>query len=153
MKLIKLTSCLVLVLALSGCKFFQEKGWFGGKKADTMEAYMMRMDSIDRADSMQMVQTIRQREIDDSLEQVRQQELARQQAKKFVVILGSFKVPSNADNYLGVVRGMGYDAEIITAPRGWNLVCAVAFEKKRDAFRKAREFQNTGQDAWVYVRE
>jgi hypothetical protein len=76
-----------------------------------------------------------------------EQEVARLKAMKYAVILGSFKVPSNADNYLNVVKGMGYDAQIITAPRGWNLVCAVAFEKRREAFRKARELQDAGQDA------
>jgi len=151
MRLIKLTFLFILLISFTGCRFIREKGWFGGKKKAALEEEMMRQDSLERADSIRMVEVMRQRRLDDSLAQVqmREQELM----KKYNVILGSFKVPENAANYLQFVRNQGFDAEIIMAPNHWHLVAAERFDNRRDAFRRVRAFHDELRDAWVYARE
>lgn len=142
---------LILGTLLTGCKFIESKGWFG-KKADTMDVYIARMKSIQRADSLEAVNEMRAREQArlDSLESVRLAE-EEELRYKYHVILGSFKVPENADRFEAFVTGLGYDTRILDAPNQFRLVSALSFDNLGEAYNQVNMFLDDGKDSWVYV--
>ena len=146
-----------ILISFSSCKFVKEKGWFGLKNADTMDAYLRKQDSIHIADSISKV-IAKQRAIEqvrqDSInmaEQKRLEELAR---FKYHIVVGSFLTPQYADEWSSYYNSMGYDTEILKAGNEFNLVSARKYDNMRDAVMDIERFKDTVQiDAWVYIDE
>ena len=71
---------------------------------------------------------------------------------RFHMIVGSFRVPSNADAYLGRMKSMGYDAQIITNPNGLRMVAVKSYNNLRNALSEVNRFrQELDVQAWIYI--
>ncbi len=146
-----------ILISFSSCKFVKEKGWFGLKNADTMDAYLRKQDSIHIADSISIV-IAKQRAIEqarqDSInmaEQKRLEELAR---FKYHIVVGSFLTPQYADEWSVYYNSIGYDTEMLKAGNEFNLVSARKYDNIKDAVMDLERFKDTVQvDAWVYINE
>jgi len=152
---ISLLLTLAVLLSLGSCKFIEKKGWFGKKKAAAEQAEQARRDSIRIADSLRIVEEKRFAEQArlDSLQRVREYEEEMRARYKYHVVLGSFKVPGNADHYETVVDSEGYEVVRLYSPNDFHLVSALRYDNSRDAWKKVMEFRYEGRDAWVYVDE
>ena len=144
-------------LAFSSCKFVKEKGWFGLKNADTMDAYMRKQDSIHIADSINKV-IAKQRAIEqarqDSINKAEQERLEWLARFKYHIVVGSFITPQYADEWSVYYNSMGYGTEILKASNEFNLVSARKYDNMKDALIDLRHFKDTVQiDAWVYINE
>jgi cell division protein FtsN len=136
---------LLISLLASGCKFF------GGKKeetkVDTMIAWQAKQDSLG---AIQAAIAAKEQAVQDSLARV-QAELAK---FKFHVIIGSFKVPTNADSWQQEVIKMGFnDAKIIDSDNGFKLVSISAYDTYSKAFNeinRINEGKEEPTELWVY---
>lgn len=72
---------------------------------------------------------------------------------RFHMIVGSFRVPSNAQNYLQKMESMGYNASIITNPsNGLQMVAAKSYNNLRTAVTEIDRFrQELEVPAWIYI--
>jgi hypothetical protein len=138
---------LIISLIVGGCKFFPKKK--EAKKVDTMAVWQHKQDSINKINE---AIAIKEKATQDSLQRV-QEMLAK---FHFHVIIGSFKVPTNADSWLQEVLKMGYNsAKIIDSPNGFKLVSIGAYETYSKAFNEIEKI-NTGKEEvdktelWVF---
>jgi len=144
-------------MAFSSCKFVKEKGWFGMKNADTMDAYLRKQDSIHIADSINII-IAKQRAIEqarqDSINRAEQERLERLARFKYHIVVGSFITPQFADEWSVYYNSIGYGTEILKAGNEFNLVSARKYDNMKDAVMDLERFKDTVQvDAWVYIDE
>ena len=138
---------LLITLIVSGCKFFGGKK--DAKKVDTMAAWQHKQDSISK---IQAAIAAKESAVQDSLRRV-QEVLDR---FHYHVIIGSFKVPTNADGWLQEVLKMGYnEAKIIDSPNGFKLVSIGAYETYGKAFTQIEKINEGKEEAdktelWVF---
>ncbi|MBE9512152.1 MAG: hypothetical protein IMY71_14880 [Bacteroidetes bacterium] len=144
-------------IAFSSCKFVKEKGWFGLKNADTMDAYLRKQDSLHIADSISKV-IAKQKAIEqarqDSIYNAEQERLERLTRFRYHIVVGSFITPQFADEWSVYYNSIGYGTEILKAGNEFNLVCARKYDNMKDALIDLGHFKDTVQiDAWVYIDE
>ena len=144
-------------IAFSSCKFVKEKGWFGLKNADTMDAYLRKQESIHIADSISKV-IAKQKAIEqarqDSINNAEQERLERLSRFKYHIVVGSFITPQYADEWSIYYNSIGYGTEILKASNEFNLVSARKYDNMKDALIDLGHFKDTVQiDAWVYINE
>ena len=136
---------LLISLLASGCKYFGGKKEV--KKVDTLAAWQAKQDSLGK---IQAVIAAKEQATRDSLQRIQDA-----QAKlKFHVIIGSFKVPTNADGWLQEVNKMGYtNTSIIDSDNGFKLVSIGSYETYSKAFNeinRINEGKETPVELWVY---
>lgn len=135
---------LLLSLLAGGCRFFKGKE---EKKTDTMAVWQARQDSINR---VQAAIAAKEKAVQDSLQRV-QEMLAK---FRFNIIIGSFKVPTNADNWLQEVVKMGFTSpKIVESPNGYKMVSIGAYENYSKAFTEIKRIQESRQDSielWIF---
>ncbi len=138
---------LLITLLVSGCKFFPGKK--DAKKVDTLAAWQHKQDSIG---NVQAAIAAKEAAAQDSLRKV--QEMLDK--FHFNVIIGSFKVPTNAEGWLQEVVKMGYsNAKIIDSPNGFKLVSIGAFETYSKAFAEIEKINEGKEEVdktelWVF---
>lgn len=154
-----ITSLLVIfALSLSGCQFF-EKTFKKNKSADTLAVWEAKQDSIRKAEEAAKVKQAelerleREKFIQDSLMQVKELE----ERNRFHVIIGSFKVPSNATLWQDQVQDMGYgNTRILQSLNGFDMVSIASYDTYSKAFNEILRIQNQQGDEpvelWVYER-
>ena len=72
---------------------------------------------------------------------------------KFQVIVGAFKVPSNAADYSQTIKSAGYEGKIVSGPFGFDLVTYSSHESLVESLRSLDQARtNVIETAWVYVR-
>ncbi|PKP45325.1 MAG: hypothetical protein CVT95_08950 [Bacteroidetes bacterium HGW-Bacteroidetes-12] len=145
---------LLLAFTFSGCQFFRDK--FGkDKAADTLAVWEAKQDSIKKvemlkAKKLEEARRAKEKAIQDSLMKVREMEARN----RFHVIIGSFKVPTNADEYQKQVSTFGFqDPKIVESPNGFRMVSIGAFETYSKATNEIVRINRTKEEPielWVY---
>lgn len=145
---------LFILLALmaflgTGCKYFKKE-----KKVDQVALQKAKEDSIKRAKEIEaeQIRLAQEQARQDSIRKVQEYE-----AKfRFHVVIGSFKVPSNATNWEQEVKKMGYNnTKILLAPNGFNLVSIGAFDTYGKAFNEINKINADKEEPvelWVYEK-
>ncbi len=68
------------------------------------------------------------------------------------IIVGAFKMSSNADEYSTEIKGMGYEGKIIAGPYSFNLVSASSHESIQAALNALGNIrENVIETAWIYL--
>jgi hypothetical protein len=136
---------LILSLLAGGCKYFPGKK--DTKKVDTMAIWQAKQDSLGK---IQAAIAEKEKAVQDSLQRI-QDALAK---LKFHVIIGSFKVPTNADSWQQEVGKMGFNgAKIIDSDNGFKLVSIGAYETYSKAFTeigRINEGKEQPTELWIY---
>jgi hypothetical protein len=136
---------LLLSLLVGGCKYLSPNK--GAKKVDTMAKWQAKQDSLGK---IQAAIAAKEKAVQDSLQRV-QEMLAK---FKFHVVIGSFKVPTNADSWLQEVNKMGFsNTKIIDSDNGFKLVSIGAYESYSKAFAeigKVNEGKEQPIELWIY---
>lgn len=145
---------LLLAFTFSGCQFIKDK--FGkDKAADTLAVWEARQDSVKKAEmlkakKLEEAQRAREKAIQDSLMRVREMEARN----RFHVIIGSFKVPTNADDYQKQVAQFGFqNPKIVESPNGFRMVSIGAFETYSKATNEILRINRAKEEPielWVY---
>ncbi|MBN2698064.1 MAG: hypothetical protein JXR52_04510 [Bacteroidales bacterium] len=72
---------------------------------------------------------------------------------RFMVIVGAFKVPSNATDYSQTIKNAGYEGKIVPGPFGFDLVTYSTHESLPEALRALSDAQVKVIDtAWIYIK-
>jgi hypothetical protein len=142
---------LFFAVIVTGCKQFKMKKLFS-KDTDTMLTYdEEEKDTSDTYTGLENVQT------ESNMSQESLKDLYRQNpplgSKKAYMIVGSFRIPQNADKYAEKIRAMGYTTEIVQARNGYHMVAASAYDNLRDGVREIPRFRSeVSERAWVYLK-
>lgn len=111
-----------------------------------------------KQDSIQKVKDFEAEQMRMAQEQALQDSIAKVQefeAKfRFHVIIGSFKVPSNATTWEQDVHGMGYNnTKILHAKNGFDLVSVGAYDTYSKAFNEIERINSDKEEPvelWIY---
>lgn len=148
-----------LAFVAGGCKYF-DKGKNKKKQqqevVDPAAAQKAREDSARLAQEQESerVRLAREQAVQDSIRQVKE----REAQFRFHVIIGSFKVPSNAESWEQEVRQMGFkNTKIIDGPNGFTLVSVGSFDTYSKAFNEIDRINYSAEEdepweLWVYEK-
>lgn len=135
---------LLLSLLVSGCRYFRGKD---AKVVDTTAAWQAKQDSINK---VQAAIAAKEKATQDSLLRV-QEMLAK---FRFHVIIGSFKVPTNADSWQQEVATMGFTGpKIVESTNGYRMVSIGSYESYSKAFTEIKRINESREDSidlWIY---
>jgi cell division protein FtsN len=144
---------LLLAITFSGCRFFER--FKKDKASDTLAVWEAKQDSIKKvemlkAKKIEEARRAREKAIQDSLARIREMEARN----RFHVIIGSFKVSSNADDYQKQVATLGFqDPKIVVSPNGFKMVSIGAFETYSKATNEILRINRSKEEPielWVY---
>ena len=145
-----------LAFSVTSCNYVKKKGWFGTKKADTMEVWMVRQQSIRVADSLAKVQerlVAIERARTDSLNRIEQARLEFEARFRYHIIVGSFITPEYASAYLDYFMKQGYNAKSLSMPDSrFEVISAEAHDNLNTAIRRLKQYRDTvAVDTWIYI--
>jgi cell division protein FtsN len=144
---------LLMAFTFSGCRFFER--FRKDKASDTLVAWEAKQDSIKRAEmlkakKLEEARLARERAQQDSIMRIRELEALN----RFHVIIGSFKVYSNADDFQGKVADMGFqNPKVVESPNGYRMVSVGAFETYSKATNEILRINRDKEEPielWVY---
>mgnify|MGYP004701165041 CR=1 FL=1 len=146
-----------LLFSMPSCKYAKKKGWFGGKKADTLAVWQARQDSIRVADSLTLVRELAaasEKARLDEINRVEQERLAYEARFKYHIIVGSFITPEYARAFQAEMSKAGYNSKILQKPDSkFEFITAESHESLRKAVDRLVQFRDTvAVDAWIYIR-
>lgn len=133
-----------LALLAGGCKYFEPGK---KKKVDPVALQKAREDSIRNARMLEAerLRLAREQATQDSLRAVREYEAKY----RFHVIIGSFKIPSNATSWEQEVHNLGFRKTKITeAPNGFSLVSVGWFDSYSAAFNEIERINSSLEEPW-----
>lgn len=137
---------------------------FLGTSCKFLPGYKKKQAAIEAAkqkakqDSIQRAKDFEAEQIRLAQEQARQDSIAKVQEYnaqfRFHVIIGSFKVPSNATNWEQEVHNMGYSkTNIVRAKNGFDLVSIAAYDTYGKALNEINRINADKEEPvelWVY---
>ena len=144
---------MLLAFTFSGCRFFERI--FGDKASDTLVVWEARQDSLKKVEMLKAKKIEEERRaqeqaIQDSLARIREMEARN----RFHVIIGSFKVSGNADEYQKQVSTLGFqEPRIVESPNGYRMVSIGAFETYSKATNESLRVNRDKEEPielWVY---
>lgn len=152
----RLLFVVILALTMSSCDFVNKK-FRKNKAADTLAAWEAKQDSIKkakalRAKKIEAARLAKEKAVQDSLQQVQEM----QARNRYHVIIGSFKVPSNADEFQNKVSALGFNnAQIVESSNGFRMVSVAAFDtysKGANEILRINRSREEPIELWVYER-
>jgi hypothetical protein len=146
----KILYLLVIALLMSQCKYFEKNRLFSND-IDTLLVYQYRADSIRLADSLRNIEAMaREQRLELETQQAMKQATGRE--KPFHLITGAFKTPNFATKFKDNMSNKGFEAKIIKAPNGFDMVSVETFDDFYTGFARLKSFRiaNPGMDVWLY---
>jgi cell division protein FtsN len=146
---------IAITMLISGCDFVKKVNPFA-RKADTMELYQQRQDSIRRAELLRRQQEEARREQvrADSIRKAREAEAERLSALRYHLIVGAFKTPAYADEFQKKMLAQGHDSRIIMSENNFHLVTIKSLDNYREAVNEWKDIRNQGEHlVWLYIKE
>jgi cell division protein FtsN len=136
---------LVSLFIVTGCKYFSKGSADLVKKNAQLES-QLKAEKVSHAQDLEQLKLESQQKL-DSL-----QANCLEATSRYNIIVGAFKVPSNADGYMQQMASKGYTAKIVTAG-SFQMVSVGSFGTIREALGQLNNFrESVTQDAWIYVR-
>jgi hypothetical protein len=149
--------CILLLAIAPSCKFLRSKGLID-KQDKSLAALLAQQDSIRVADSIRKVQAelmaLENSKL-DSATLAQEAQMAKENNRKYNIIVGSFLTPEYAKGFAEVYRQQGYDSRIIKMDgSSFELVAAESHVSFGEALTRLKEFQDTVEiDAWMYIKK
>lgn len=130
---------------------FSSCNWFKGNKD---KEYIERLENTIHDDSLEFAAQV---------EKLKKESEAKIDSIKnscggangtYHVITGSFRNPSNAENYKIEMSKLGYTANIVMAPNGFNLVTTFSGNDFKEACNALANIRNSvNPESWIYVKQ
>ena len=141
---------LILVLATSSCSLFQKPSM----SQEEIDAMTARNQSLER-----QLSECENLEAQLAAANARAESVAAELAElqeaikgKYQIIVGAFKISSNATEYSQTIKNAGYEGKIVAGFFGFDLVTYSSHESFAEALRALDEARiNVIETAWVYV--
>lgn len=151
MKAFKLiVTLMAAVMLFTGCDFF--RSLVGKPTSKDLER--MKQEALEQArrqreqDSINRAKAIA---LEQAQEEARKNSI--ENAGRYHVILGSFKVEGNAEKMLSLLEKNGYTPRKIEFNNGFEVVSVSAYDNYREALRAMEdvmEYEFCPEDVWVY---
>ena len=133
---------ILIVMALASCKYF----------SNAPDSRIAKLDT-----ALQKEKTAHAKDID----QLKQESQSRidslkascdKQLNRYHVIVGAFKVATNADNLKNLMSSKGYSVQVLSLGN-YQLVSVGSFSSLRESTNQLNKFRtDVNKDAWIYVR-
>lgn len=150
MKSLKFVSMLlVAAVMLTGCDFF--RSIMGKPTSKDLER--MKIEAQRQAEAKRKQDSIDMAKAQEAARIAAAEAEARMLKERYYVVVGSFKVPGNADRLFEVIRKNGYGIRIIPMKNGFSMVAAASTDNYREALKimsDVKEFVFCPEDVWVY---
>jgi hypothetical protein len=152
----KILLFIVIILLVSGCKYFEEKRLFS-KKVDTLINYAAEMDKSLEVDTVAIQPETTAVSMQTEPSDIREEDIYRSAygapANKYYVITGCFMIPEFAESYAEKMRSMGYTTEIILRDDGFHMVSVGSFGNLRASLDNLGSVRaDITPKAWVYKK-
>lgn len=72
--------------------------------------------------------------------------------KKYYIVAGSFKVPSNAENFNQKLIDEGYNSEIVMRNNGFQVVTYKTLYDWDNALAEWKKMRNTNAETWIFIK-
>ena len=138
------------MLLPQGCNYLRKKGILGSKKQ--LRECVQQLENAKKEDSayyseqLTNIKKNAQSKI-DSL-----QKACENANYSYYVITGSFRNPNNSQAFANKMLQMGYKAEILLAPNGFNLVSAFGGNNLKEVTNALTNLKtNVAEDSWIYA--
>jgi hypothetical protein len=146
--------CLSLLLC-NGCKFLTGKS---SKTVDTITADTATEEIIDSADLYTGINNEPVSKVPETLQKASTPAPSYNRTNalngRYYMIVGCFTVPANADKFVAKLKGMGYDAQIISGQNNFQMVAARSYGSYRESVAEIDKFRNeVTPNAWVYLQK
>ncbi|MFA6677136.1 MAG: SPOR domain-containing protein [Bacteroidales bacterium] len=150
MKIFKIVPAILIVLTLAtGCDFFRSiLGKPTSKDLEAMRAEQLKKELIIKARKDSLLKVA---EADKAKSIVKVEENALEDG--YYVIMGSFKVKSNADRMLNMLKEHGYSPIRIKFKNGFDVISAVRCDTHHQAWvemDKITQYKYAPEDIWIY---
>ena len=152
MKTLKIVPILLIAsMLLTGCDFFRS---IVGKPT-SKELEKMRLEEIARQKKQRQLDSIQKAQalLEQEMAQAANSNLLDENAGRYHLIFGSYKVEGNAEKMKALLEKKGYEPHIFLFNNGFEVVSAKVFDNYQEALKelnKALEFDICPEDIWVY---
>lgn len=157
MKAVRFLGVLVLsALLLQSCDFFRSV--LGKPTSADLQVIQAAMDEKEAvaessvADSIEQVKDVAEEKSTVAVKELTGAVSAPQSGYRYYVVAGSFKVPSNAESFAGVVEKNGLTAEKIDLGNGFTAVSIFGTNSISEAFyfaNDAQKYDFVPMDPWI----
>lgn len=142
---------LVLAIGTSSCGLFQKSSM----TQEQIDAMVAKNQSLERQVAECNKSANELAAANAEIQSLRAELTALEEATKgkYQVIVGAFKVPSNATAYSATMKSAGYEGKIVPGPFGFDLVTYSSHEYLQESLRALDEaYVNVIETAWIYIR-
>jgi hypothetical protein len=152
----KILLFIVIIILISGCKYFEEKRLFS-KKVDTLINYAAEMDKSLVVDTVPIQPETAAVSLQTEPPDIQEEDIYKSTysgpANKYYVITGCFMMPEFAERYAEKMRSMGYTTEIILRDDGFHMVSVGSFGDLRASLDNLGSVRaDITPKAWVYKK-
>ena len=140
----------LLVILASSCSLFQRPS-MTQEEIDTMvaENQALKAQLQDTKDMEDQLALVRMQMDEAMLKLAACEEAAKSRVH---IIVGAFKISTNADEYSATVKGQGLDGKIMAGPYQFNLVTASSHESIQAALNVLGGIRESIiETAWIYI--
>ncbi len=152
----KILLFIVIIILISGCKYFEEKRLFS-KKVDTLINYAAEMDKSLEVDTVAIQPETAAVGLQTEPPDIPEEDIYKSTyggpANKYYVITGCFMIPEFAERYAEKMRSMGYTTEILLRDDGFHMVSVGSFGDLRASLDDLGSVRaDITPKAWVYKK-
>ncbi|MDR3133084.1 MAG: hypothetical protein LBU42_03570 [Prevotellaceae bacterium] len=154
-KLLYIALPAAMLISLNSCDWFNTTFLGKPSKAELKKREQRekaRQDSIAQV-QLQLAQEAEQLALE---QQQAEEETARlaAESKRYHVVVGCFRVSSNADRMMGLLQNKGYSPKMMRFRNGYACISAVSFDNIHTAYNEMNSLVRSAdfapQDTWVY---
>jgi ribonucleotide reductase beta subunit family protein with ferritin-like domain len=152
----KILLFVVIIILVSGCRYFEEKRLFS-KKVDTLINYAAEMDKSLEVDTVPIQAETAAVSLQTEPPDIQEEDIYKSTysgvANRYYVITGCFMMPEFAERYAEKMRSMGYTTEIILRDDGFHMVSVGSFGNLRASLDNLGSVRaDITPKAWVYKK-
>ncbi len=140
---------IVLLGSTTSCDWVRSKLGMPTSNELRLKKEQLIADSLERADALRQAARLEQAR-KDSLAAI---ETARLTLKRYHVVFGSFKVPSNADRMMAKLPQYGFTPQRLDFTNGFTVISAWQTDNLTDAYNRMNKLFSldiTPYDIWIY---
>ena len=141
---------ILLAVIASSCSLFQKPS-MTQEQIDAMVAENQALKAqLEECKDLEDQLAMARMQVDEAMLKLANCEEASQGG--YHIIVGAFKVPSNATDYSAQMKSKGYDGKIIAGPYNFDLVTSSSFESLRPALNELDIIRtDVIETAWIYI--
>ncbi len=154
-KILYIALPVAMMLTMTSCDWFNSTFLGKPSKAELAKKEAVekaRQDSLDQAEMVRQMEA-QQHELEQRMADETAQKEQAAQGQRYHVVVGCFKVPSNADRMLNLLNSKGYTAHLMKFKNGFSCISAASYADVHTAYNEMYKILKADwcpEDVWVY---